>query len=96
MYIKTIRGISYGLPTREGAMERTSRSPSALKSLRLTDRESEVLLWVSQGKTDTEIGTILGLSPKTVGKHLERIYQKLGVETRTAAAMRVLTLPDVS
>lgn len=76
--------------------ERTSCSPSALKSLRLTDRESEVLLWVSQGKTDAEIGTILGLSPKTVSKHLERIYQKLGVETRTAAAMRALTLPDVS
>lgn len=71
--------------------EQQTLSPSAFSSLGLTDRESEVLLWVSFGKTDAEIATILGVSPKTVGKHLERIYQKLGVENRTAAGMRALT-----
>ena len=52
----------------------------------LTPRELEVLLWVSRGKTNRDIGDILGLSPRTVNKHLEHIYEKLGVETRTAAA----------
>jgi DNA-binding CsgD family transcriptional regulator len=41
------------------------------------------------GKSNAEIGTILDISPRTVAKHLERIFQKLGVETRTAAALRV-------
>ena len=52
----------------------------------LTLRESEVLYWVAKGKTNRDIGDILGSSPATVKKHLERIYEKLGVETRTAAA----------
>lgn len=51
----------------------------------LTEREVEVVHWVTQGKTNTEIGIILETSPRTVGKHLEHIYQKIGVETRTAA-----------
>jgi DNA-binding CsgD family transcriptional regulator len=45
-----------------------------------------VLLWVSQGKTNPEIATILGAKPKTITKHLERVFLKLGVETRTSAA----------
>jgi len=52
----------------------------------LTDRESEVLLWVARGKTNRDIAEILGMSPRTVNKHLEHIFEKLGVETRTAAA----------
>lgn len=52
----------------------------------LTVRELEVLQWVACGKTNRDIGTILGLSPRTVNKHLEHVYVKLGVETRTAAA----------
>ncbi len=52
----------------------------------LTLRESEVLYWVAKGKTNRDIGDILGSSPATVKKHLERVYEKLGVETRTAAA----------
>lgn len=52
----------------------------------LSPREAEVLAWVANGKTNAEIGTILRISSRTVGKHLERIYQKLGVETRMAAA----------
>ena len=55
---------------------------------RLTPRENEVLHWLARGKTDAEIAALLGLSPRTVQKHLEHIYVKLGVETRTAAVMR--------
>ncbi len=55
-------------------------------SFRLTTREAEVLYWVVKGKINRDIGDILGSSPMTVKKHLERIYAKLGVETRTAAA----------
>ena len=57
-----------------------------LRVLGLTGREAEVLLWVSQGKRNSEIATILGTSAKTITKHLERIFEKLSVETRTAAA----------
>jgi DNA-binding NarL/FixJ family response regulator len=54
--------------------------------LGLTIREAEVLAWLSKGKTNRDIAQILGLSPRTVDKHLEQIYAKLGVENRTAAA----------
>lgn len=53
---------------------------------RLTARETEVLLWVARGKTNRDIAEILGMSPRTVNKHLEHVFEKLGVETRTAAA----------
>jgi DNA-binding CsgD family transcriptional regulator len=52
----------------------------------LTLREREVLCWLARGKSNAEIGIILGISSATVGKHLEHIYPKLGVENRTAAA----------
>ena len=52
----------------------------------LTERQIEVLSWVARGKTNAEIGKILSLKPKTIGKYLERIFPKLGVENRTAAA----------
>jgi DNA-binding CsgD family transcriptional regulator len=55
-------------------------------ALKLTLRESEVLYWVVKGKINRDIADILGASPATVKKHLERIFAKLGVETRTAAA----------
>lgn len=54
----------------------------------LTPREGEILRWVAAGKTDRQIATIVGASYRTVQKHLEHIYVKLGVENRTAAAMR--------
>jgi DNA-binding NarL/FixJ family response regulator len=57
-----------------------------VQAFSLTAREAEVLYWVIQGKTNRDIGDILGASPATVKKHLERVYGKLGVETRTAAA----------
>ena len=55
---------------------------------RLTARESEVLHWIARGKTDRQIGAILGISVRTVQKHLQSLYPKLGAENRTAAAMR--------
>jgi DNA-binding NarL/FixJ family response regulator len=55
------------------------------RELGLTTREGEVLSWLSKGKTNRDIAQILGLSPRTVDKHLEQIYSKLGVENRTAA-----------
>ena len=55
----------------------------------LSRREAEVMTWVAQGRTNLETAIILKLSRRTVEKHLEHIYQKLGVETRTAAAARV-------
>jgi DNA-binding CsgD family transcriptional regulator len=54
----------------------------------LTPREREVLDWVAAGKTNRDVAAILGASSRTVEKHLERIYEKLGVETRTAAVVR--------
>ena len=59
-------------------------------TLRLTAREAEVLYWVVKGKTNRDIGDILGTSPRTVTKHLEHVFEKLGVETRTAAAALVM------
>jgi DNA-binding NarL/FixJ family response regulator len=59
----------------------------ALKAIfNLTKRQSEVLHWITLGKTDKSIGEILGTSPRTVSKHTEHVFIKLGVETRTAAA----------
>ena len=58
---------------------------------KLTAREAEVLYWVVKGKTNRDIGDILGTSPRTVTKHLEHVFEKLGVETRTAAAALALS-----
>jgi len=54
----------------------------------LTQREAEVLIWIAKGKSNKDIGEILGLSPRTVNKHLEQIFIKLGVENRASAAVR--------
>jgi DNA-binding response OmpR family regulator/DNA-binding CsgD family transcriptional regulator len=59
----------------------------------LTEREAEVLLWISRGKANREISEILGISPRTVNKHLEQIFEKMGIENRaSAAAAAVRTL----
>lgn len=58
--------------------------------LAVTAREAEVLLWISRGKANRDIAQILDLSPKTVNKHLEQIYAKLGVENRAAAAAKAV------
>jgi DNA-binding CsgD family transcriptional regulator len=70
--------------------QRTSLSADDLATLGLARREAEILAWVAVGKTDAEIADILGISPRTVSHTLERIYRKLGVPTRTAAAARAL------
>ncbi|WOD08449.1 response regulator transcription factor [Marinomonas sp. GJ51-6] len=70
--------------------------PTLLKlELGLTDRESEVLHWIANGKTNREVAEILEMVPRTVNKHLEQIFPKLGVENRTSAAgvaLRVLAI----
>jgi DNA-binding response OmpR family regulator/DNA-binding CsgD family transcriptional regulator len=60
------------------------------QTLALTTRESQVLLWISRGKSNREIGEILDISPRTVNKHLEQVFVKLGVENRAAAAARAV------
>ena len=60
------------------------------EALRLTAREFEILAWVSHGMTNPEIARILRISPHTVRKHLENIYEKLGVHTRAGAVSRLL------
>jgi DNA-binding CsgD family transcriptional regulator len=62
--------------------------PDLLLGLGLTPREAEVLAWVAQGKTNRETGTILGMSTRTVQKHLEHVFGKLGVESRTGAILK--------
>ena len=62
------------------------------QALGLTVREAEVLLWISRGKSNREIGEILKISPRTVNKHLEQIFVKLGVENRAAAAARAVRI----
>ena len=63
-----------------------SGGATRLAEAALTPRETEVLSWLAKGKTNRDIGEILGTSPRTVNKHLEHIFEKLGVETRAAAA----------
>ena len=71
-------------------LDRASDEQTLRDRLGLTLREAEVLLWVSRGKTNRDVGDILGLSPRTVNKHLEQVFAKMGVETRAAAAIQVV------
>ena len=64
-----------------------SPNPSALLRLGLTSREAEVLFWIAQGKSNPDIATILGAGVRTIHKHVENIFRKLGCETRAAAAV---------
>jgi DNA-binding NarL/FixJ family response regulator len=73
------------------AVSAAEATPEALAvALSLTPREAELLSWVVQGKTNPEIGIILGIQLTTVKKHLESIFAKLGVENRTAAVTLAL------
>ena len=65
-------------------------SATPLESLGLSPREAEVLLWIAQGKNNEEIGIILGASRNTIKKHVVHLLDKLGVETRSAAAVRAI------
>src|SRR6201988_2638589 len=59
--------------------------PDSLELMGLTRRELEGLAWVAEGKTNNDVGLILGIRAATVKKHLDHIFQKMGVETRTSA-----------
>lgn len=61
-------------------------------SLSLTAREADVLLWISRGKSNRDISEILGISPRTVNKHLEQVFEKLGVENRASATARAVKI----
>lgn len=74
-----------------GDLRPTFDSPEPLQQkLGLTPRESEVLFWVAQGKTNAEIAVILDASHGTIKKHIEHIFEKTGSENRSAAAFRAL------
>jgi DNA-binding NarL/FixJ family response regulator len=65
-------------------------SAEPLVKLGLTPRAAETLLWLCQGKTNSDIATILGITESTVKKHVQEIFEKLGVETRSAATLSAL------
>jgi DNA-binding NarL/FixJ family response regulator len=71
-------------------MQEEGQEEMLRQSFGLTQRESEVLLWIARGKSNRDIGEILGLSPRTVNKHLEQVYAKLGVENRASAAIKAI------
>ena len=67
--------------------EHAPPGPAALLTLGLTPRQAEVVYWVAQGKSNPEIAVILGTSPRTIDKHMERIFIRLGVENRASTMM---------
>jgi DNA-binding NarL/FixJ family response regulator len=91
IYIAQIAANECLLRLVEGAIEDDRKV--LRQKLTVTEREAEVLLWIARGKSNRDIAEILDLSPRTVNKHLEQIYAKLGVENRTsAAALAVRTI----
>ncbi len=72
--------------------EKRIPSPQKFRHLPLTAREAEILFWITQGKSDTAISALCGISPRTVHKHVENLYRKLGVETRTGAMLKALEI----
>jgi DNA-binding response OmpR family regulator/DNA-binding CsgD family transcriptional regulator len=76
---------------RLSSVHQSSEDTQILKEhFAVTGREADVLLWIAKGKTNREIAQILDMSPRTVNKHLEQIFRKLGVENRTSAAATTL------
>ena len=90
----TIHFVAEPLATERGELvmlrERVTLSADALSALPLTRREREVLAILAAGKSNPEIAALLAISPRTVQKHLEHIFEKLGVETRMSASLRAL------
>jgi DNA-binding CsgD family transcriptional regulator len=74
---------------RDGFTIITRITPANLARLGLTSREAEVVLMVGRGKSNAEIGSHLNISPRTVKKHLEHVFRKLGVKSRLAAVVSV-------
>jgi len=73
----------------EAATAQTTAASRSLIQFQLTTREAEIGYWLAEGKSNPEIGAIIGISPRTVEKHLENILQKLGAENRTTAAILI-------
>ena len=95
MFVPESAGAGRAAVSAGGDVERpTASRPLLQRAFALTSREAEVLLWISRGKPNRDIGEILSISPRTVNKHLEQVFVKLGVENRAAAAaaaVRALT-----
>ncbi len=88
-HVRNARMLTEARHTRDAAPAAASGD---LSHYQLTPRELDVLAWIARGKTNRDIAEILGMSPRTVNKHLEHIFVKLGVETRAAAAALVASL----
>ncbi|MDY0057731.1 MAG: DNA-binding response regulator [Methyloversatilis sp.] len=86
LYARSLGAVGLGEHMLLLDVRRRGESSTRIAGAQLTPREAEVLSWLAKGKTNRDIGDILGMSPRTVNKHLEHIYEKLGVETRAAAA----------
>jgi DNA-binding response OmpR family regulator len=85
-HLRTARQLQEAAKSTPDALDDTTLAARLTAAFPLTPREAEVLFWVVKGKTSRDIGDIIGASPRTVNKHLEHVFEKLGVETRTAAA----------
>ena len=89
-----VRAIESRLRRSDQQMKREFRpdfsSAAPLLKLGLTPRAAEALLWLAQGKTNSDIASILGITESTVKKHVQEMFEKLGVETRGAATVRAL------
>jgi DNA-binding CsgD family transcriptional regulator len=85
-YVAHPGAVNGGRPSRDAVV--------AGRSFRAWPRERQILAWVGRGKTNPQIAEILWIAPTTVRRHLEHIYAKLGVHTRTAAATRLLGILD--
>jgi DNA-binding NarL/FixJ family response regulator len=86
LYARSLGAVGLGEHMLLLDVRRRGESSTRIAGAQLTPREAEVLSWLAKGKTNRDIGEILGMSPRTVNKHLEHVYEKLGVETRAAAA----------
>ncbi|MEP4465864.1 response regulator transcription factor [Marinobacter alexandrii] len=91
VYLALVDGREYLLRLKT-PQNQNSAAAALRERFQLTLRESDVLLWIANGKTNREIGQILDMSPRTVNKHLEQVFRKLGVENRTAAAAGAIRL----
>ena len=86
LHLGTLDVVMLSLGVSEGALL-LFQAPAIRSKVPLTRRETEVLHWLGEGKTNPEIGVICGISPRTVGRHCENLFAKLGVESRHAAAL---------
>lgn len=82
---QTITQLNGALEAAQGSGSAGALTQERLQTLGLTRREAEVMAWVAQGKSNSDIATILESSPRTVAKHIEHVFGKLNVESRTAA-----------